>query len=96
MSLSWQSVSPVPLYLLPTSLQLPLPPAAPFLDCQKRGKEQPKAAAFGNCGAHVSEVVCLWSTLRVVFYSLGLSPPGFAENVLMLWLLCPDRSGVLW
>jgi hypothetical protein len=64
--LVWQSVSPVPLYPLPTSLQPPLPPAAPFLDCQKRGKEQPKAEAFGNQETHVSVDICLWSALRVV------------------------------
>jgi hypothetical protein len=46
----------------------------------------------------VSKVVCLWSALTVVFYSLGLSPPGFAENVRLLTLLvltargCGDRS----
>jgi hypothetical protein len=38
---------------------------------------------------------CLWSALTIVFYSLGLSPPGFAENLLLLTLLGPDRSGVL-
>jgi hypothetical protein len=37
---------------------------------------------------------CLWNTLTIVFYSLGLSPPGFAENVRLLALLGPDRSEV--
>jgi hypothetical protein len=51
-------------------------------------------AAFGNRGAHVSETVCLWSALTVVCYSRSLSPPGFAANVLLRWLLGPDRSRV--
>jgi hypothetical protein len=51
-------------------------------------------AAFGNRGAPVSEDVCLWSALTVVFYSRSLSPPGFAANVLLRCLLCPDRSVV--
>jgi hypothetical protein len=36
----------------------------------------------------------LWSALTIVYYSLGLSPPGFAENVLLLTLFGPNRSGV--
>jgi hypothetical protein len=51
-------------------------------------------AAFGNRGAHASVDVCLWSALSVVCYSRSLSPPGFAANVLLRWLLCPDRSRV--
>jgi hypothetical protein len=35
---------------------------------------------------------CLWNALTIVFYSLGLSPPGFAENVRLLTLLSPNRS----
>jgi hypothetical protein len=38
---------------------------------------------------------CLWSALTIVFYSLGLNPPGFAENVRMRWLLGLDRSEML-
>jgi hypothetical protein len=61
-----------------------LPPAAYFLSLNRKyAKNQPKATAFGNQGAHVTGVVCLWSARSVVFYSLGLSPPGFAENVRM-------------
>jgi hypothetical protein len=37
---------------------------------------------------------CLRNALTIVFYSLGLSPPGFAENVRLLALLGPDRSEV--
>jgi hypothetical protein len=42
----------------------------------------------------VSFMFCLWNTLTIVFYSLGLSPPGFAENVRLPALLGPDRSEV--
>jgi hypothetical protein len=59
-----------------------LPPAAYFLSLNRKyAKNQPKAAAFGNQGAHVSFIVRLWNALSVVSYSLGLSPPGFAEIV---------------
>jgi hypothetical protein len=64
-------------------MQLPLPPAAPFLSSQKWRKELPKAAAFGNHGEHASGIVYLWDARSVFFYSLGLSPPGFAEDVLL-------------
>jgi hypothetical protein len=85
------------LFMIITNVsELPLPPAAYFLSLNRKyAKNQPKAAAFGNRGAHVSEAVCLWSALRTVFYSLGLSPPGFAENVRLRWRLGPDRSRVL-
>jgi hypothetical protein len=72
-----------------------LPPAAYFLSLNRKyAKNQPKAAAFGNQGAHVSFMFYLWSALTIVYYSLGLSPPGFAENVLLLTLFGPNRSGL--
>jgi hypothetical protein len=57
-------------------------------------KRAAKGCGLWKLGAPVSEAVCLWSALSASFYSLGLSPPGFAENVLVPTLLCPDRSWV--
>jgi hypothetical protein len=61
---------------------------------QKVRKESTKGCGLWNLGAPVSEAVCLGSAPRGVFYSLGLSPPGFAENVGLLTRLGPDRTGV--
>jgi hypothetical protein len=42
----------------------------------------------------VPGTVCIWNALTMAFYSRSLSPPGFAANVLLRWLLGPDRTEV--